>query len=87
MYNSHAYIEQLKNAEKDRAENVMIVDLLRNDFSKSCEPNSVKVTKLCDLESFKNVHHLVSTIEGKLAKDSYYVMVNKRKSHRNERTL
>lgn len=64
-----ALAQQLMSSEKNRAENVMIVDLLRNDFSKSCQPNSVKVRKLCDLESFKNVHHLVSTIEGRLEKD------------------
>ena len=59
----------LKNSTKDQAENVMIVDLLRNDFSKSCEPFSVKVTKLFELKSFQNVHHLVSTIVGKLRLD------------------
>jgi para-aminobenzoate synthetase component I len=62
-----AYSEELLTSEKDKAENVMIVDLLRNDLSKSCELGSVKVTKLFQLQSFANVHHMVSMIVGKLA--------------------
>ena len=59
--------EALKGSEKDRAENVMITDLLRNDIGQFCEAGSVRVTELCGLHSFGNVHHLISTVEGRLA--------------------
>ena len=53
-------------SKKDQAENLMIVDLMRNDLGRSCVPGSIKVPHLFKLESFQSVHHLVSTIEGKL---------------------
>jgi len=59
-------ISKLLNSEKDLAENLMIVDLLRNDLSMSALPGSVKVEKLFGLESQPNVHHLVSTITAQL---------------------
>lgn len=60
---------QLANSAKDKAENVMIVDLLRNDFSKNCVPHSVKVPRLFDIESYTMVHHLVSKVTGILHPD------------------
>jgi para-aminobenzoate synthetase component 1 len=58
--------QNLQNSIKNKAENLMIVDLMRNDLSKVCQLNSVKVNTLFELKSFKNVHHLISEIEGKL---------------------
>jgi para-aminobenzoate synthetase component 1 len=60
---------ELMRSEKDRAENVMIVDLLRNDLGRIASIGSVEVTGLCELETFAGVHHLTSTIEAQLRAD------------------
>ncbi|MGI8669535.1 MAG: anthranilate synthase component I family protein [Aridibacter sp.] len=68
---------ELLASKKDRAENTMIVDLLRNDIGKVCEFGSVKVEKLCDLEEHPSLFHLVSTVSGKLKKDTNYAEIIK----------
>ena len=56
----------LKNDQKERSENIMIVDLVRNDLSKIAKKGTVKVTELCEIHSFKQVHHMISTVEAEV---------------------
>ena len=61
--------EELILSEKNRAENLMIVDVLRNDISRVSKKGSVRVTELAKIKSYQNVHHLVSTIQGKIDRE------------------
>jgi para-aminobenzoate synthetase component 1 len=65
--------QDLHVSEKDRAENVMIVDLVRNDFARSCLPGSVKVDELFAIYPFAQVSHMISTVSGQLRKEIHFV--------------
>jgi len=61
--------QELSTSTKDRAENLMIVDLLRNDLGRVCETGTIKADQLFTIESFSNVHHMVSSVTGTLAEE------------------
>ena len=65
--------EALQSSAKEQSENVMIVDLVRNDLSKTAEKGSVKVDELCGVYSFKNMHQMISTISSKLKKEVHFI--------------
>ncbi len=67
--NDEAMRQELAASEKDRAENVMIVDLARNDLARSCLPGSVKVAELFGIYTFETVHQMISTVSGTLRPD------------------
>lgn len=69
--------QYLKNSNKEKAENLMIVDLVRNDLSKNCQPNSIEVKNLFKILSFKKIHHMVSEIIGKKSSDKNNIDVIK----------
>lgn len=64
---------QLKHSEKERAENMMIVDLVRNDLARSCIPGSVEVEEMFGIYSFKHLHQMISSVSGELREDVHIV--------------
>lgn len=65
-------VEALQNSSKDKSENVMVVDLVRNDLSRICEQGSVKVSELFGIYSFPQVHQMISTITGTLNSNTLF---------------
>ncbi len=65
--------KELYDSEKDRAENVMIVDLVRNDLARTCLPGSVQVEELFGIYSFEQVHHMISSVTGQLKPEVHFV--------------
>lgn len=68
-------IDNLRNSPKERSENVMVVDLVRNDLSKVCTEGSVQVTELFGIYSFPQVHQMISTIEGKVDEQTHWTAI------------
>ena len=64
--------ETLQNKQKERSENIMIVDLVRNDFSKIAQKNSVKVDELCAIYSFETVHQMISTVSSEVKENTSF---------------
>ncbi|MDG2152686.1 MAG: anthranilate synthase component I family protein [Crocinitomicaceae bacterium] len=73
----NSLIETLQNDPKERAENIMIVDLMRNDLSKVAEKNSVEVDELCEIYSFETVHQMISTVSCQVKKEHSFVDILK----------
>ena len=69
--------QQLQNHFKERAENIMVVDLVRNDMSKICEPGTVIVNELCAIYTYPQVHQMISSISGKLKPNSSFTSIIK----------
>jgi len=68
LQKDHQLMADLRNSVKEQAENTMIVDLVRNDFSKIAQKNTVKVSEYCKIYCFKTIHHIVSTVECQIKK-------------------
>lgn len=69
--------ESLTNSAKDRAENIMIVDLQRNDLSRVCKPGTVVVPELCEVYSFSHVHQMISTVSGEIQPENGFAEILK----------